>query len=111
MGLRVPCSLNWGDVMVFKLLTALLAVVVAAETFFILTHSHPANRFKSVGGYDGVVAFDTATGQLCKTLRTKSATQIELEVQAAKSAKEKEPCPRLRLLQVIQSWMRSGLLA
>jgi hypothetical protein len=82
-----------GDAMVFKLLTALFAVVIAAETFFILTRSHPANRFKPVDGYEGVVAFDTATGQLCKTLRTKSAAQIEREAESASAAKELEPCP------------------
>ena len=61
-----------GECMLLKSLFAVLALLLAAESLFILMHRHPANRFKPVEGYDGVVAFDTATGQLCKTLRTKA---------------------------------------
>lgn len=77
--------------MLFKLLTAVLAVALIAENVYILTHRHPANRFKYMDSHDGVVAFDTTAGQLCKTLRTRSTAEIELA--EAESAKKPAPCP------------------
>jgi hypothetical protein len=44
-------------------------------------------------GYNGIVAFDTATGQLCKTLRTRSAAEIEHS--EGDAAKKTVPCPLL----------------
>ena len=79
--------------MVFKVITCVLALLVAGEALFIVMNWRATNRFKPVDGYDGLVAFDTATGQLCKTLRTKSAAQIEREAQSATTAKEMDPCP------------------
>ena len=78
--------------MLFKILTVVLVLLVAGETLFFVMSRRATNRFKSVEGYDGLVAFDTATGQLCKALRIKSAARIEQEEQAAKAAKEMEPC-------------------
>jgi hypothetical protein len=63
------------------------------ESFYILKLRHPTNRFKPVDSYDGLVAFDTATGQLCKTLRTRSAAEIEKS--DAEAAKKSAPCPPL----------------
>jgi hypothetical protein len=77
--------------MLFKVLTAVLALLLATESLFLLMHRHPTNRFKSVEGYNGVVAFDTATGQLCKTLRTKSI--VEIEQSEAELARKPVPCP------------------
>jgi hypothetical protein len=80
--------------MLFKLLTAVLALLLAAESLYILKHRNPTNnRFRPVESYDGIVAFDTATGQLCKTLRTKSTAEIEQS--AAEAAKKPAPCPTL----------------
>ena len=76
-----------------KLLTVVFVVLLAAESLYILMHRHPTNRFKSVEGYSGVVAFDTATGQLCKTLRTKSVAEIKQS--EANAAKVSAPCPSL----------------
>jgi len=79
-----------------KLLTAALAISLAGESLLIFVYRHPANRFKPVDGYQGAVAFDTATGQLCKTLRTKTAAQIAEQAKAdfakelAESAKREE---------------------
>ena len=79
--------------MSLKLLTIFLALLVTVESFYVLKLRHPTNRFKPVGSYDGLVAFDTATGQLCKTLRTKTAAEIEkLDAEAAKKP---APCPPL----------------
>ncbi len=58
--------------MLFKTLTCILAVAVVAEGGYIFLHRHPINRFKPMDD-DGYVAFDTASGQLCRTFRSKSA--------------------------------------
>src|SRR6266550_464889 len=79
--------------MLLKLLTTSLALLLAAESLFILMYRRPTNGFKAVDGYDGVVAFDTATGQLCKTLRTKSAAEIEQA--EAEAVNKPAPCPPL----------------
>jgi hypothetical protein len=79
--------------MVLKLLTIFLALLVTVESLYILKLRHPTNRFKPVDSYDGLVAFDTGTGQLCKTLRTKTAAEIEkLDAEAVKKP---APCPPL----------------
>jgi hypothetical protein len=77
----------------FKLLTAVFVALLAAESLYILMHRHPTKRFKSVEGYSGVVAFDTGTGQLCKTLRTRSVAEIKQS--EADAATVPEPCPPL----------------
>jgi hypothetical protein len=80
--------------MLFKILTVILLILLAAESGYILIHRHPSDRFKVVRDYDyGIVAFDSATGRLCKTLRTKSAAEIEKSDAAA--AKKAAPCPPL----------------
>jgi hypothetical protein len=77
--------------MSLKLLTVSLVLLLMVESFYILKLRHPTNRFKPVDSYDGLVAFDTSTGQLCKTLRTKTAAEIEkLDVEASKKV---VPCP------------------
>jgi len=58
--------------MIYKLLAFFLGFLVVAESIYILTHRHSANRFKAVADFSAVVALDSATGQLCKTLRTGS---------------------------------------
>jgi hypothetical protein len=57
--------------MQFKPLTAVLALALIVESIYLLAHRHPTNRFKSVEQFGhGLVAFDTATGQVCTTVRT-----------------------------------------
>jgi hypothetical protein len=56
--------------MLFKTLTCILVLVVVAEGGYIFLHRRPINRFKPVED-DGYAAFDTATGQLCKTFRAR----------------------------------------
>jgi len=57
--------------MLFKALTCVLALLVLAEGGYILLHRQPINRFKLMDD-DGYVAFDTVSGQLCKTFRSNS---------------------------------------
>ncbi len=78
--------------MLFKLLTTFLALMLVAESVYILMHRLPANnRFRPVEGYEGIAAFDTATGELCKTIRTKFA--VETEQSEAVAAQKLAPCP------------------
>ena len=80
--------------MSLKLLTAMLIFCLAVESVYLLKHRHPTNsRFRPLEGYDGIVAFDTATGQLCKTLRTRSAAEIEHS--GVEPATKTLPCPLL----------------
>ena len=80
--------------MLFKVLTVIPMILLGAETGYVLTHRHPSDRFKVARDYGyGIVAFDSATGRLCKTLRTKSAAEIEQSDIAA--AKKTAPCPPL----------------
>ena len=80
--------------MLFKVLTVILVIALAAETGYVLTHRHPSDRFKILSDYDyGIVAFDSATGRLCKTLRKKSAAEIERS--EAEAARKPAPCPPL----------------
>jgi hypothetical protein len=55
--------------MPLKILTCILALAAFAEGGYILWHRHPIHRFRPVED-NGYVAFDTATGQLCRTYRT-----------------------------------------
>ena len=57
--------------MLLKILTSILAVLVVAVSGYAIWNRHPVNRFKPVDE-DGYLAFDTATGQLCRTYRAKS---------------------------------------
>jgi hypothetical protein len=56
--------------MVFRILTCILALALFMEGGYIFWHRHPINRFRTVED-NGYVAFDSATGQLCRTYRTK----------------------------------------
>jgi hypothetical protein len=58
--------------MFLKTLACILALVVIAEGGYIFWHRQPINRFKPMDD-DGYVAFDTASGQLCRTFRANSA--------------------------------------
>jgi hypothetical protein len=96
--------------MVLKLLTVFLALLVTVESLYILKLRHPTNRFKPVDSYDGLVAFDTATGQLCKTLRTKTAAEIEkLDAEAARKPTPCPPLPAPSGDPVLDEISRSGI--
>jgi hypothetical protein len=96
--------------MSLKLLTIFLALLLTVESFYILKLRHPTNRFKPVDSYDGLVAFDTATGQLCKSLRTKTAEEIEkLDAEAAKKPAPCPPLPARSGDQVLDEINRAGI--
>jgi len=58
--------------MLFKALSCILSLVAVAEGSYIFLHRHTINRFKPMDDY-GYAAFDSATGQLCRTFQPKVA--------------------------------------
>lgn len=60
--------------MLLKILIGVLALLVVTASEYIVLSRNPVNRFKPID-QDGYVAFDTATGQLCKTFRTKTVPE------------------------------------
>jgi hypothetical protein len=56
--------------LLLKAVTAILAVLFVAETAWLLTNRHLANRFEivPVEQWGGLVALDQGTGSLCKTI-------------------------------------------
>ncbi len=54
----------------FKVLTGILAILVVTETAYMLAHRRSIHRFQPVAveEWSGSVAFDTATGRICRTL-------------------------------------------
>ena len=53
---------------VWRILVCTLAVTVLAESGYIFLHRQPINRFKPMDE-DAYLAFDSETGQLCRTFR------------------------------------------
>jgi len=51
-----------------QIVTGILAALVLLESGYIVLRRHPTNRFKPMDE-DGYLAFDSATGQLCRTFR------------------------------------------
>jgi hypothetical protein len=82
----------------FKLATIALTVLLGTETFVMVMSRRTANRFRPVENYDGLVAFDTASGRLCKTIVTKSAAEIaqQAKEQQAKADASREQAERER---------------
>jgi hypothetical protein len=62
--------------MVFKALTAILAILLIAETaYLVIHHSTSMKRFERTKE-ERFVALDTATGHLCATVPTRPPDQI-----------------------------------
>jgi hypothetical protein len=54
----------------WKSLALILVVLLLVETGYIFTHRNQANRFQPVKDYEGLMAIDTATGRMCRTMPT-----------------------------------------
>jgi hypothetical protein len=94
--------------MILKILTSILALAVVAEGGYILLHRNAVNRFKAVDE-DGDLAFDSATGQLCRTIRPAplpKKMQLAPIKPAPSSFDSKESNPKL---DPILSAIRGGL--
>lgn len=82
-----------------KILISILAVLLLAESAYFLLNRHPINRFKQVDD-DGYAAFDTATGQLCRTLLEKSYTKVlQYSPPVSKAPKTNSGDPILDMIQ------------
>jgi hypothetical protein len=84
--------------MLLKVIIGLLIVLLAMESSYILIHHHPVSRFKTVGE-DGFVAFDTATGQLCRTFPAKTASNDQRPTSLDASPKRQSNDPFLDEIQ------------
>jgi hypothetical protein len=63
--------------MSWKIATAVLVLLLLGESGYVLLSRHrPINRFKPVDE-DGYLAFDSATGQLCRTFRPGPPKKIQ----------------------------------
>jgi hypothetical protein len=82
--------------MLFKILTVILAILLSAETAYILKLQHPSNRFQFVGGYDGFVALDTRDGRLCRTWPEKLSPATEDASDEAKLLRVLPSCWSIR---------------
>lgn len=91
-----------------KILTGILAALVLLESGYIFLGRHPINRFKPVDE-DGYLAFDSATGQLCRTFRPgpplKKIQPVTIKP-AASSFDSKKSSPKV---DPILSAIRGGL--
>jgi len=61
--------------MLFKILAGVLAVLLAAETAYMLTHRRSIHRFEPVAVeyWEGFVALDTTTERICRTVAQEPA--------------------------------------
>jgi hypothetical protein len=64
-----------------KLLISVLTAALVVESGYLLLTRHPSNRFKTVD-QDGFIAFDSGTGQLCKTFGAKLSLTTPRRVSA-----------------------------
>ena len=91
--------------MIFKILTLVLVLAVFAESGYILLHRHPVNRFKPVDE-DNYLAFDSATGQLCRTFRLGSRPK---KIQPAPSSLDsKKSGPEDHILTAIRGGLKEA---
>jgi hypothetical protein len=70
----------------FKVLSCIFALAVVAEAEYIVLHRYAINRFKAMDD-SGYAAFDSATGQLCRTFQLKPAPrEVQLSPPPARTA-------------------------
>jgi hypothetical protein len=77
--------------MALRVLSGILIILLVAESGYIALNRHSVNRFKPVD-QDGYLAFDSATGQLCKSYRSKAPEKT------AKPAPTSSPTPQSQSL-------------
>jgi hypothetical protein len=84
-----------------KVLVGFLLLLLLVETGYIVAAHHPIARFKPVD-VDSYLAFDSATGQLCKTFRTTSTSR------AVNSAPASTTSPRSSSSDAILNMIQGG---
>jgi hypothetical protein len=84
-----------------KILIGLLATLLLAESAYVLLNRHPINRFRPVD-QDGYVAFDTATGQLCRSYRSKAPERAAQAAPASSLSRQSQSRPGDSILAMIE---------
>lgn len=84
-----------------KPLICALIVLLLAETAYIISDRHTINRFKPVD-QDGYVAFDTATGQLCRSYRSRTPEKIVESAPTSSLPSQSQPHPVDPILAMIE---------
>jgi hypothetical protein len=84
-----------------KILIGLLATLLLAESAYVLLNRHPINRFRPVD-QDGYVAFDTATGQLCRSYRSKAPERAAQAAPASSLSRQSQSRPGDPILAMIE---------
>src|ERR1700720_4161685 len=84
-----------------KILIGLLATLLLAESAYVLLNRHPINRFRPVD-QDGYVAFDTATGQLCRSYRSKAPDKTVRPAPTSSVSPQSQSRPEDRILAAIE---------
>jgi hypothetical protein len=88
--------------MLLKVLTAILIILVLAESAYIVLGRHTINRFKPVD-QDGYVAFDSATGQLCRSYRSKAPVKTFKPAPPTSLPPQSKLRPEDRILAAIEA--------
>ena len=88
--------------MAFRVMAGILMVLVTVESIYIFVHRHPINRFKTISE-EGFVAFDTATGQLCRTFQVRISSSYEPRPSSDASPKPQSGDPILDEIQKLGS--------
>lgn len=87
--------------MLQRVLIGILIVLAVGEGVYIALNRRTINRFKPVD-QDGYVAFDTATGQLCRSYRTKVAEKIVKPASKSSLPSQSQAGPEDPILAAIQ---------
>jgi len=87
--------------MALRVLSGILIILLVAESGYIALNRHSVNRFKPVD-QNGYLAFDSATGQLCKSYRSKGPVKTFNAAPAASLPPQSKLSPEDRILAAIE---------
>ena len=73
-----------------KIFTGILILLLLTESGYIIATRHPIDRFKPVDS-DDYLAFDSATGELCRTFRSKPAPRATKTAPSSLHSSESSP--------------------
>lgn len=91
-----------------RILSGILSILLALETGYIIWGHHRINRFKTMDE-DGYLAFDSATGQLCRTFRRGPRVQENQPAQTKPSPSSLDSKKSSSKVDPILSAIRGGL--
>ena len=91
-----------------RILAGVLSILLALETGYFIWAHHRINRFKTMDE-DGYLAFDSATGQLCRTFRRGPRAQKNQPAQIKPSPSSLDSKKPGSEVDLILSAIRGGL--